>query len=133
MFSKLVGILCLVAKIVSSCNILFPQAGAWVTLLANILLSLFFSTLDANRQCPTRPGSVLCWTPVRSRSKSRSRSRSMEQEQEQEMITYCTGFCNVSLLFRLWLWSWQYLLCASWRGEKRLPLLILNKIVIVLK
>ena len=35
-----------------------------VTLLANILLSLFFSTLDSNRQCPTLPGSVLCWTPV---------------------------------------------------------------------
>ena len=37
---------------------------AQVTLLANILLSLFFSTLDSNRQCPTQPGSVLCWTPV---------------------------------------------------------------------
>lgn len=40
------------------------QAGAGVTLLANILLSLFFSTLDSNRQCPTHPGSVLCWTPA---------------------------------------------------------------------
>ena len=40
------------------------QAGAGITLLANILLSLFFSTLDVDRRCPTAPGSVLCWTPV---------------------------------------------------------------------
>ena len=33
-------------------------------LLGNILLSLYFSTLGEDRQCPTSPGSALCWTPA---------------------------------------------------------------------
>merc|ERR1719318_87551 len=40
------------------------QAGAWLCLLSNILLSLYFSTVDGHDNCPTRPGSVLCWTPA---------------------------------------------------------------------
>jgi MFS family permease len=40
------------------------QAGAWLCLLANILLSLYFSTVGDQHKCPTRPGSVLCWTPA---------------------------------------------------------------------
>merc|ERR1719402_710089 len=40
------------------------QAGAWLMLLGNILLSLYFSTLGEDRQCPTSPGSALCWTPA---------------------------------------------------------------------
>ena len=40
------------------------QAGAWLCLLSNILLSLYFSTVTDHHQCPTRPGSLLCWTPA---------------------------------------------------------------------
>lgn len=40
------------------------QAGGWICLLSNIMLSLYFSTLDKDRQCPGLPGSVLCWTPA---------------------------------------------------------------------
>ena len=40
------------------------QAGAWLCLLSNILLSLYFSTVDDHHNCPSRPGSVLCWTPA---------------------------------------------------------------------
>jgi len=40
------------------------QAGAWLCLLSNILLSLYFSTVDDQHNCPTEPGSVLCWTPA---------------------------------------------------------------------
>ena len=40
------------------------QAGAWLCLLSNILLSLYFSTVTDQHMCPTRPGSVLCWTPA---------------------------------------------------------------------
>ena len=40
------------------------QAGAWLCLLSNILLSLYFSTVDDQHRCPTNPGSILCWTPA---------------------------------------------------------------------
>lgn len=40
------------------------QAGAWLCLLSNILLSLYFSTVTEHHLCPTRPGSLLCWTPA---------------------------------------------------------------------
>jgi len=40
------------------------RAGAWLCLLANIVLSIYFSTVDQNLLCPTNPGSVLCWAPA---------------------------------------------------------------------
>ena len=40
------------------------QAGAWLCLLSNILLSLYFSTVVESGKCPTAPGSLLCWTPA---------------------------------------------------------------------
>ena len=40
------------------------QAGAWLCLLSNILLSLYFSTVEDQHRCPTNPGSILCWTPA---------------------------------------------------------------------
>jgi len=40
------------------------RAGAWLCLLANIVLSIYFSTVDQNLLCPTSPGSVLCWAPA---------------------------------------------------------------------
>eukprot|EP00092_Neocalanus_flemingeri_P037741 GFUD01041089.1.p1 GENE.GFUD01041089.1~~GFUD01041089.1.p1 ORF type:complete len:230 (+),score=64.67 GFUD01041089.1:2-691(+) len=40
------------------------QAGAWLCLLSNILLSIYFSTVDSQHNCPTKPGSILCWTPA---------------------------------------------------------------------
>ena len=40
------------------------QTGAWITLLSNVLLSLYFSTVSETNRCPATAGSVLCWTPV---------------------------------------------------------------------
>jgi MFS family permease len=40
------------------------RAGTWVCLLSNVLLSLYFSTTKDSHQCPTSPGSFLCWSPA---------------------------------------------------------------------
>jgi len=40
------------------------RLGGWICLLSNILISLYFSTVSETNECPTAPGSALCWTPA---------------------------------------------------------------------
>jgi len=40
------------------------RAGAWLCVLSNILLSLYFSLVTDTHNCPAKPGSSLCWAPA---------------------------------------------------------------------